>query len=71
MNDYNSTKISFNTEFSSSEILQLKKAKSSKISKLNFVKLKNKEKKEQANIPNKMQFQNVLEEENTIIIIFF
>ena len=54
MNDYNSTKISFNTEFSSSEILQLKKAKSSKISKLDFVKLKNKEKKEQVNIPNKM-----------------
>ena len=28
------------------------------------MKLKNKEKKEQANIPNKIQFQNVLEEEN-------
>ena len=64
LNDYNSTKISFNTEFSSLEILQLKKAKSSKISKLDFVKLKNKEKKEQVNIPNKMQFQNILEEEN-------
>ena len=59
--------LSINTKFSNSEILKLNKAKSSKISKLNFLKLKNiKQQNKPTNNPDKRQLQKVLEEENQV-----
>jgi len=59
--------LSINTKFSNSEILKLNKAKSSKISIINFLKLKNIEQKNKStNNPDKRQLQKALEEENQV-----
>ena len=59
--------LSINTKFSNSEILKLNKAKSSKILKLNFLKIKNiKQQNKPTNNPDKRQLQKVLEEENQV-----
>ena len=59
--------LSINTKFSNSEILKLNKAKSSKILKLNFLKLKNiKQQNKPTHNPDKRQLQKASEEENQV-----
>ena len=68
-NNNNLNNLSINTEFNSSEISKFKKAKSSKISKLYFLKLKNiEQKKKTVNNPDKRQVQKVFEAENQVKI---